>query len=95
MNSLQVDSLYILYTQLSQIFNTIPFFHGLFEAKSVLNLRACVLQIDLFINFDCDLQSINLYERTAKALSQLAEFGDSRALPGQSALVRDAAIVLG
>ena len=54
-----------------------------------------MLQVDLFINFDCDLQSINLYERTAKALSQLAEFGDPRALPGQSALVRDAAIVLG
>ena len=95
MNSLQVDSLYILYIQLSQIFNTIPFFHGLFEAKSVLNLRACVLQVDLFINLDCDLQSINLYERTAKALIQLAEFGDPRALPGQSALVRDAAILLG
>ena len=54
-----------------------------------------MLQVDLFINFDCDLQSINLYERTAKALSHLAEFGDPGTLPGQSALVRDAAIVLG
>ncbi|CAD7699204.1 unnamed protein product [Ostreobium quekettii] len=49
------------------------------------------MQVDLYINFDCDMHSINLYERTAKALSQLAEFGDPSAAPGQSALVRDAA----
>ncbi|CAD7697716.1 unnamed protein product [Ostreobium quekettii] len=49
------------------------------------------MQVDLYINFDCDMHSINLYERTAKALSQLAEFGDPLAAPGQSALVRDAA----
>ena len=54
-----------------------------------------MLQVDLFINFDCDLQSINLYEQTTKALSQLAEFGDLGALPRQSVLVRDVAIILG
>ena len=51
-----------------------------------------ILQVDLFINFDCNLQAVNLYERTAKALSHLAEFGDPTAAPGQSALVREAAV---
>ncbi|GMH39854.1 hypothetical protein BSKO_07758 [Bryopsis sp. KO-2023] len=50
------------------------------------------MQVDLFINFDCDLQAANLYERTAKALSLLAVYGDPNAPPGQSSRVRDAAI---
>lgn len=48
-------------------------------------------QVDLFINYDCNLKAPNLYERTAKALSQLAVYGDANAPPSQSALLREAA----
>lgn len=51
-----------------------------------------VLQVDLFINYDCDLQAANLYERTSKVLSELAVLGDPTAPAGQGTRVRDAAV---
>jgi len=50
-------------------------------------------KVDLFINYDCNLKAPNLYERTAKALGQLAMYGDPNAPPSQSSLLREAASV--
>lgn len=52
---------------------------------------ALSLQIDLFLNYDCDLAAANLYERSIKGLSRVALGTDplGRVFPGQQ---QDAAV---
>jgi hypothetical protein len=39
-----------------------------------------VLQVDIFVNYDCDLQASNLFERTLRGLARIVRAGD--AAPG-------------
>lgn len=39
-----------------------------------------MLQVDIFVNYDCDLQASNLFERTLRGLARIVRAGD--AAPG-------------
>ena len=35
------------------------------------------MQVDLFVNYDCDLQAANLFERTLRGLARIVRGGES------------------
>ena len=39
--------------------------------------KAWHLQVDLFVNYDCDLQAANLYERTFRGLARIVRAGEA------------------
>ena len=36
-----------------------------------------LMQVDLFVNYDCDLQAANLFERTLRGLARIVRGGES------------------
>jgi brefeldin A-inhibited guanine nucleotide-exchange protein len=40
-----------------------------------------LLQVDLFVNYDCDLEGANLFERMVTALVRIAQTGASADAP--------------
>jgi hypothetical protein len=46
----------------------------------------------MFMNFDCELEESNLFERTTWSLKELVELGDPSAPPAQNQLVKAASL---
>lgn len=73
------------------------------SSDSPLNQRTAVLRIlengckdsqmlaDVFVNYDCDLEATNLFERMVRALSRMAQ-GSPNADPNNIALAQNAAV---
>mmetsp|Transcript_13201 Transcript_13201/g.37209 ORF Transcript_13201/g.37209 Transcript_13201/m.37209 type:complete len:2067 (+) Transcript_13201:204-6404(+) len=54
--------------------------------------RESNLQVEMFINFDCELEESNLFERTTWCLKELVDLGDPSAPQAQNQLVKMAAL---
>lgn len=46
------------------------------NAGHALSSHDVVSQVDLFVNYDCDLQAANLFERTVRGLARVVRMGD-------------------
>ena len=56
---------------------------GIGRGTCSINTRGvtlCMLQVDIFVNYDCDLQASNLFERTLRGVARIVRAGD--AAPG-------------
>ncbi len=42
----------------------------------------CLMQVDLFVNYDCDLQAANLFERTVRGISKIIKRTESAPMFG-------------